>query len=327
MILLTGATGMVGRQVAELLLARGTPVIALVRDPDRDPWLARSGARVIAGPIDVPETWQGIDGVAGVVHCAAVISGGRGWEAYAGGNIRATALAAGRARVLGVPLVHLSSVAVYGGASSAPVGTVGEEFPFAPLERGNWYGRSKREAELAVWREAALGLKAIALRPCVIYGPHDRHFFPVLLKKARTGRFPLIGAGDRPMALVHARSVAEAVLAALDAPTGWGRAYNVTGDAPVAPREVVAALARGIGRPVRSRQLPVGPLLAVAGGVDLVARYLLPGGLFPGSLTTAFSYWRGGDPYRSDLIRRELGWAPVVDHAMEIEALARGAGK
>ena len=327
MILLTGATGMVGRQVAELLLARGTPVTALVRDPARASWLTALGARVVSGPIDQPETWQGIDGAAAIVHCAAVISGGRGWEAYAGGNIRATALAAARARTLGVPMVHLSSVAVYGGASSAPAGTVDEEYPFAPLERGNWYGRSKREAELAVWREAALGLKAIALRPCVIYGPHDRHFFPAILKKARSGRLPLIGEGDRPMALVHARSVAEAARAALEATHGWGRAYNVTGDAPIAPRDLVAALARGVGRPIRSRKLPVGPLLKVAGGVDLLTRYLLPGGMFPGSLTTAFSYWRGGDPYRSDAIRRELGWAPRIDHAAEIEALARSGGK
>lgn len=327
MIFLTGATGMVGRQVAELLLARGTPVTTLVRDPSRAPWLSATGARVVGGEVDAPITWNGVEGVRAIVHCAAVISGGRGWEAYASANIRATSLAAARARVLGVPMVHLSSVAVYGGASSAPVGTVDENFPFAPLVPGNWYGRSKRESEQALWREAEKGLKAIALRPCVIYGPHDRHFFPAILRKARSGRLPLIGAGDIPMALVHARSVAEAVRAALDARSGWGRAYNVTGDAPIAPREVVAALARGIGRPIRSRHLPVRPLVALAGGVDLLARYLLPGGTFPGSLTTAVSYWRGGDPYRSDAIRRELGWAPTIDHSAEIEALATVAGK
>ena len=125
------------------------------------------------------------------------------------------------------------------------------------------------------------------------------------------------------MALVHARSVAEAVRAALDASSGWGRPYNVTGDAPITPREVVAALARGIGRPIHSRELPERPLFALAWGVDLFARFLLPGGTFPGSLTTGLSYWRGGDPYRSDAIRRELGWAPTLDHAAEIERLAR----
>ena len=323
MIFLTGATGMVGRQVAELLLARGTPVSAVVRDPAGASWLTGLGARVVTGALDAPETWDRADDVTAIVHCAALIRGGKGWESYAGANIRATALAARRARVLGVPLVHLSSVAVYSGASSERPGSVGEDFPFRPLERGNWYGRSKREAEEAVWREAEHGLRAIALRPCVIYGPHDRHFFPTLVRRARGGRLPLIGAGDAPMALVHARSVAEAVRAALDATTGWGRPYNVTGDGPVTPRQVVAALAQGTGRPIRERHLPERPLLALGRGADLLARYLLPGGLFPGSLTTALSYWRGGDPYRAEAIRRELGWAPVIDHAAEIERLAR----
>ena len=323
MIFLTGATGMVGRQVAGLLRARGTPVTALVRDPASAPWLTELGARLVTGALDAPDTWRAADDVAAIVHCAAVIRGGKGWEAYAGANIRATTLAARRARELGVPLVHLSSVAVYSGASSQPPGSVGEDFPFRPMERGNWYGRSKREAEEAVWREAELGLRAIALRPCVIYGPHDRHFFPAIVRKARTGRLPLIGAGDTPMALVHARSVAEAVRAALDATTGWGRPYNVTGDALVTPRQVVAALAKGTGRPIREWHLPERPLLALGRGADLLARYLLPDGLFPGSLSTALSYWRGGDPYRAEAIRRALGWAPAIDHVAEIERLAR----
>lgn len=323
MILLTGATGMVGRQVAELLLARREPITALVRDPSQAPWLSERGASLLTAPIDDPATWDRIGGVRAIVHTAAIISGGKSWEAYAGANIRATTLAAARARTLGVPFVHLSSVAVYGGTTTAPMGTVGEDFPFRPMERGNWYGRSKREAELAVWRAAEQGLQAIALRPCVIYGPHDRHFFPVLRKAAQRRRLPLIGAGTRPMALVHARSVAEAVLLALDARTGWGRAYNVTGDGRISPVEVVAALARGAGHQIRTRRLPEAPLMGLARGVDLLARYLLPAGRFAGSVTTAFGYWRGGDPYRSDAIRRELGWSPVIDHAAEIERLIR----
>lgn len=325
MILLTGATGMVGRQVAELLFARGTPITTLVRDPASASWLAARGATLLAASIDDAATWDQVSQVQAIVHVAAILNSGKRWEEYAGANIRATAFAAARARTLGVPLVHLSSVAVYGGTTTEPEGTVTEDFPFRRMEPGNWYGRSKREAELAVWREAERGLRAIALRPCVIYGPHDRYFFPVLAKAARRGRIPLIGDGTRPMALVHARSVAQAVLAALDTTTGWGRPYNVTGDGVITPAEVVGALARGAGHPIRTRRLPAAPLLALARGADLLARYLLPAGRFPGSITTAFGYWRGGDPYRSDAIRTALGWRPVVDHAAELEGLVRAA--
>ncbi|HVX88033.1 MAG TPA: NAD-dependent epimerase/dehydratase family protein [Gemmatimonadales bacterium] len=323
MILLTGATGLVGRQVAELLGARGTPITAMVRDEARASWLTGLGARLVTDPITSADTWHAVREVTAIVHCAAIIAGGRSWESYAAANIRTTELAARRARELGVPLVQVSSVAVYGGSTTEPVGTVGEEFPFRPLADGAWYARSKRESEAAVWREAERGLQAIALRPCVIYGPHDRLFLPKLVRQARRGWMPLIGAGDRPMALVHARSVGEAVLAALDSKTGWGRPYNVTGDAPIAPRDVVAALGRGIGRRVRTPRLPEGATLTLARGLDSVAGLMMPKGLFPGSLTTAVGYWRGGDPYRSDAIRRELGWRPILDHGIEIERAAR----
>jgi len=322
-ILLTGATGLVGRQVATLLAERGTQVLALVRDPERASWLTAQGARLVTGGITDPATWHAIDGVSAVVHCAAVISGGRTWEAFAGPNIESTRLAAERARELGVPLVQLSSVAVYGGSTTEPVGSVGEDFRFTPMRPGAWYGRSKRESEQLVWRVAERGLKAIALRPCVIYGPHDRLFFPKILRAARRGVMPLIGDGAAPMAIVHARSVAQAVLAALDTKEGWGRPYNVTGDAPIAPREVVEALGRGLGKRIITPRVPAGLALAGAKLADAVAGSLLPDGLFPGTVRTAVGYWRGGDPYRSDAARQVLGWRPAIDHKVEIEALAQ----
>ena len=323
MIFLTGATGLVGRQVAELLAARGTPILALVRDPARAPWLSGQGARLVSGPITAPETWAQATDVSAIVHYATIISESGSWEAYAGTNIRSSELAAARARALGIPLVHLSSVAVYGSSTAEPPGTVGEDFPLAPIRDGAWYGRSKRESEQAVWREAEKGLQAIALRPCVIYGPHDRLAFPKFVAAARRGVIPLFGRGDRPMALVHARSVAEGVLAALDSKEGWGRAYNITGDAPIAPRDLVAALGRGLDRRIRSPVLPERLVFGTAHLLDGVARLLLPNGLFPGTLRTAVGYWRGGDPYRADAARKVLKWAPQIDHASEIERLAR----
>lgn len=322
MILLTGATGLVGRQVAELLLARGSPVTALVRDVHAASWLTDQGARLVTGAITDRATWDRIDGVSAVVHSAAVIAGGRSWDEFAGPNINATMLAAERARVLGVPFVHLSSVAVYGGTTTLPPGSVTEDHPFAPMRDGAWYGRSKREAEFAVWREAERGLRAIALRPCVIYGPYDRLFLPGLVRGAKRGVLPLIGAGERPMAIVHARSVAEAVVAALDSREGWGRSYNVTGDGAITPRQVVAALSRGLGRSVWSPSLPADLVLGAAKVGDKLAASLLPPGRFPGTLTTGVGYWRGGDPYVSKAAREILGWRPAVDHAAEIERLS-----
>ncbi|HTK55366.1 MAG TPA: hypothetical protein VL295_00965, partial [Gemmatimonadales bacterium] len=105
---------------------------------------------------------------------------------------------------------------------------------------------------------------------------------------------------------------------------GWGRPYHITGDAPITPRELVAALGRGVGRRIRTPRIPAGLALGAAGLLDRGARLLLPEGSFTGSLKTVVGYWRGGDPYRADAARRVLKWAPRIDHAAEIERLARG---
>ena len=68
MILLTGATGLVGRQVAELLGTRGTPMTAMVRDETRASWLTGLGARCITDPITDAETWARIAEVTAIVR-------------------------------------------------------------------------------------------------------------------------------------------------------------------------------------------------------------------------------------------------------------------
>src|SRR5213079_3005122 len=102
------------------------------------------------------------------------------WARFHAINVAPTeflARACGRAKQR---LVHISSVSVYGRATTydGGAGSVTEEFGLdAPIIPGDHYARSKREAEKSLWRIAAeTGLSAVALRPCVIYGEGDRAF-------------------------------------------------------------------------------------------------------------------------------------------------------
>jgi nucleoside-diphosphate-sugar epimerase len=114
----------------------------------------------------------------GIVHIAAIIAA----STVAGvlpGQRRGTRLAATTARRIGARLVHVSSVAVYGRrAYDVEPLSIGERYPFGPLEEHDYYARSKRLAEEVVRGEVDRGLEAVILRPCVIYGPGDRLFLP-----------------------------------------------------------------------------------------------------------------------------------------------------
>lgn len=319
----TGGTGLVGTAVIRQLVARGGEVRALVRTEAGAGQLRAMGATPVFGAVEDPRLWDGLHDADAVVHAAALVAARLPWPVFYRVNVEGTRLAAAAARRLGARLVHVSSVAVYGRrAYDEPPFSRREDAPLGPLEEHDFYARSKRLAEEAVRAEFALGLPAVILRPCVVYGEGDRLFLPRLAAVARKGWLPRVGPGTLPMAVVNAASVAEATVRALDVPSAVGRTYNVTDDGPITPREFVAALAAGLGRPIRTIPLPDSAALAIARGAQAILRLLGPG-LYPGTITGAVRFWRGGNPYSVDRARAELGWAHRVDHQDIIAALVR----
>ncbi|MFI5234124.1 MAG: NAD-dependent epimerase/dehydratase family protein [Gemmatimonadales bacterium] len=326
MIFLTGGTGLLGLALLEELRGAGLPCTALVRDGVGAAVVAARGATPVTGRVEDPATWDWVAGVSVIIHAAAILVSRDGWPAFERINVTGTHHAARRARILGVPLVHISSVAVYGSTTDLPDRSVAEDHPFAPLPPHNLYAQSKRMAEMAVREEANRGLQATTLRPCIIYGPGDRLFFPKLLAAARRGWLPLIGNGDRPVPLVHARNVAQAVRLAATTTAGRGHAYNVANDDEITAREIGAVLGEGLGRRIRMPRVPELAALRGAEWLDAIAGRCLPAGRTAGTLRTAVGYWRGGNPFDSDAARRDLGWRPTVRHRPALAELARAGG-
>jgi nucleoside-diphosphate-sugar epimerase len=322
MLFLTGGTGLLGLHILDELRARSIPVRALVRDEAGAQAVAFRGAEPIMGRVENPETWAAVTGCGAIIHGAALIAGRYSWDRFQAVNVEGARLAAQRATRLGVPLIHISSVAVYG-RNYRPGDPVVEASPFAPLADRDYYARSKRMAEEVLWQEVARGLRAVAIRPCVIYGEGDRLFLPKLIQTlVRHRRVPLIGGGARALSLVHARNVAQAVVLALEAPAAWGQAYNVTNDDTITAREFVAAVGRGLGRELRTISLPARPVIALAQLFDRSRRLLGPSG-YPGSAVSAVRFWRGGNPYTSEKARRDLGWNPTIKHSVGVENATR----
>jgi hypothetical protein len=56
--------------------------------------------------------------------------------------------------------------------------------------------------------------------------------------------------------------------------------------------------------------------------VQAVLRVVGPG-LYPGTITGAVRFWRGGNPYTSARAEAELGWIPSVAHQARIASLVR----
>lgn len=287
--------------------AAGRPVRALVR-PGSVPLVTALGAEAVVGDVADADTWARArsGGLAGIVHAAAIVQRPRtAYARYVAVNVEGTRLAVATARATRARLVHVSSVAVYGGSSAytpQPERRT-EDFPFRPIAEGDYYARTKREAEALVRAAAEDGAEfgAVALRPNVIYGERDRLFTPRLRRALRGRIVPLVGSGTNHLSSVYAGNVADAVLRALDTPTTGFRAYNITTDAPplITFREFVELLAAGAGIRVRFVRIPLA-----------VARVMI--GLWTGRALAraALSFVTGENPYVADRARTELGWTP-----------------
>ncbi|TDJ56736.1 MAG: NAD-dependent epimerase/dehydratase family protein [Gemmatimonadetes bacterium] len=315
MILVTGGTGLVGQEILRTLADADIPTTALVRTAEGETLVRRLGAEAVRGAVEDAAAWQQpFPNLSGIVHAAAIVAEPVSWDRFEAVNVQGTRFAADTAFEHGVPLVHISSVAVYGrrAADDGPY-SITEEYSRGRIEEHDYYARSKRLAEQAVFDRAPHSLQVCALRPCVVYGPGDRLLLPRLLGLARRGWLPKIGSGATPMALVHAASVAQAVLAAIQSGRGWGRAFNVTGDAPVTANDLFQAAQTVAGRRLRTVPVPAGPALMLARAAELGLRIVSPR-RYPGTLQGAVRFLRGGDPYTADAAREVLGWRPTVNH-------------
>ncbi len=324
---MTGITSGVGMRLAEMALARGDEVVGLVRSPGRDDAkrLASLGVGLRTGDLDSKDVMEAMFRDAdAVLHMAAHVGDKGTREEFEKVNVQGTrnvVEAAGAARVK--RFVHLSSVAVYGRPDQ---GRVTEDWPIQ--KPGTPYEDTKAEAEeLAFGRGKELGLEVTAIRPPLIYGPHDKNFMPRLLDGLKHHRFLLVDGGKAPLNVVWVDHVADVALLAAASPKAPGEAFNVMDEVdsrPPSVREVgeAVAAAAGYGKPRISLPFPVA--MKLAQGVEWAWHKLHLKGSPP--LTPFVVTVLTRDViYDASKAVRVLGWGPKVRAIHGLAEAARQA--
>jgi nucleoside-diphosphate-sugar epimerase len=231
-IVVTGATGFIGRALCPVLAARGHEVVALERGASGDLTAFADWSRVLSG-------------ADAVVHLAA-IAHRRGVDEV---RLRAVnvdvPVALGRAAAeAGVRLLFMSTVKVHGEETRAAA--FQEASAFAPADA---YGRAKADAELAL--QSIDGLKLSVVRPPLVYGPGVGANFLNLMRAVARG-WPLPFAGiDNRRSLIYSGNLADAVARCVETPAAIGRAYLVSDGAPLSTPALCRAMGAALGVPAR----------------------------------------------------------------------------
>ena len=252
-VLVTGASGMLGRATAGALLARGDDVTVLQRRPSGLP--CREVRGDVADPDVVARAASGQDAV---LHLAAKVDVTGPWAEYAHANIEGTntVVAACRAADVG-RLVHVSSPSVAHAGSALTGAGAG---PADPHRARGAYARSKARAERNALAADSASLAVLAVRPHLVWGPGDTQLVGRIVERARAGRLPVIGSGAALIDTTYVDNAAAALVAAVDAcgPV-HGEALVVSNGQPRPVAEVLRRLCRaaGVAEPRRHVAFPL----------------------------------------------------------------------
>lgn len=304
-ILVTGATGFIGGQVARRLLSENRPVRVMARRIEKAADLEKLGAEVVMGDLgDEDLLERAAQGCAVVIHCAAQVGDRPTRVEYQGPNVGGTEnilIASTKAEVK--RFVYLSSIAVFGLPAS---GEITDESPRGPA--GESYSDSKYDAEEAVWSfSRARGLPVTVLRPSCVYGPRSPYWSIIPLKRIRKGKMKLIADGRGAFNYVYIENLVDAILLATEDDRALGQAFIVN-DGVTTWREFFTYYARLAGR----QKLPSVPLAAAKLfllGRNMIYRFNKKS---PVSLR-ALSFMAGSAAFRATRLEQTLGYRPKVD--------------
>ncbi|WP_380282795.1 NAD-dependent epimerase/dehydratase family protein [Kitasatospora purpeofusca] len=260
-ILLTGATGYIGSALAEHLAAAGHQVVALTRSAEPQPdrgWHAQ-----LVGDTADPASLAGAvtPDIDGVIHLAP--PSGDADVDTAVIEALATAL-----RGTGRPFVYTSGVWVLGATGEAQ--EVGEEAPTDPIDIVGYRPR----IEQRVLAEATEGVRAVVVRPGIVYG-RGGGIPAILVERARKQGVPeYYGEEGVRWPTVHVDDLAELFVAAVERAEA-GTLWHGVGEPATPVRDLARAAGRAAGVSAAPHAVPVeeaaevfGPLFADALALD-----------------------------------------------------------
>jgi nucleoside-diphosphate-sugar epimerase len=250
-IVVTGASGFIGRAVVDRLAGAGHRVIALVRASRAAREIRGAAETITIGDVSAFAGWgRVLAGADAMVHLAAIAHRSfRDEQQMREVNfvaVRNAALASAAARAR---FVFLSSAKVLGDETTArPFGT--EDAP-APHDA---YSRAKAAAERAVTGIA--GLDYVVLRPPLTYGPGVKaNFLSLMRAVARETPLPLASI-ENARSMIYVGNLADAVAICVESSAAAGRTYLVADGAPISTPQLCLRLGEVLGRRVRLFPFP-----------------------------------------------------------------------
>lgn len=264
-VVVTGASGFVGRVVCQRLAAANCRVTA-IGGRTHSPLEVAAHEVAALGNLSGRTDWSPVlAGADAIVHLAGKTPGGARESAtaersYREANVDVTRGLAEAALRAGVRrLVFVSSIKVNGETTRGIPLTA--QSPPAP---GDLYGVSKAQAEAVLFDLAPRGLEIVVLRPPLMYGPGMKgnmaRFFALADRGIPVPFASIANARD----ILSVDSFADLIERAVHHPAAPGKVFLARDGQPISTPDLFRAIARALGKPARVFAVPV-TMLRLAG--------------------------------------------------------------
>ena len=321
MILVTGGSGFLGGAVVRRLVARGESVRSLQRQDS--PALRALGVDIVHADLaDREAVALAAKGCDAVIHIAAKTGVWGPQDDYYRANVLGTRNIIDACLVNNIQrLVYTSTPSVI--HAGGDIEGVDESIPLAThFEIA--YPATKAEAEQLVRSANSTELGTVALRPHLIWGPHDPQLTARILARGKIGRLRLVGKGLKLIDSVYIDNAVDAHLLALDriAPGAAcaGNAYFITQGEPMPQRDLINGILKAGGLPPCEKYISPRAAYALGAIMEIIWKVL---GRQDEPMMTRFvakqlatAHW-----YDISAAKRDLGYAPLISVAQGLQIL------
>ena len=305
-VLVTGATGFIGRHLVRRLMKAGEQVRVFARPTSATAWLNSLGAEIVLGDIaDLRAVERAVRNCQLAFHLAAkTTSSGllsskdvRATNIYGTENIATAAAQQGIDRV-----VFSSTVSVYGRTiRNRLIDEKTDAFPDSP------YGHSKLAAEQVLLSRSHDGLPVVVARISTVWGPGNTSW-QGLFRSIASGQFRTIGDGKNHHPIADVEDIVEGLLLCGSVKGIEGQTYLLAGNEPVQLQSMVTMIGEEVGVTQLPRNLPSAPLKLYR-GLDKASCRFIGRHLPRADRITLFLADRGFNITRA---RKDLGYAPQI---------------
>jgi nucleoside-diphosphate-sugar epimerase len=274
-VLVTGATGFIGRHLVRRLLADGRTVRCLVRRSSDLAALPADRVELHYGDVTDPRTLVGaakdvsvVYHLAAMGHVSAITESA--YRLFHAVNVQGTEnLVAECLRRRVGKFLHVSSTAAMGLIDGETADECTPPRPTTP------YQRSKLQSEQVVLRQCReRQFPAVLVRPSMVFGPEGENTeFMKIVRLVARGRFPMFGRGTKYTPGVYVGDVVEGIV--LAARRGrHGEVYILTAGEPFELDRMLWLIAEDLGVKRPGPRLPVWLMRAGAWGCEAASRLL-----------------------------------------------------